>query len=476
MRSALTVVMCLSALLLGPSRAMGNGRFPNGSYVVIGPGAASDVIALRTTFGLLISRDAGAHFYWLCEDAMYYPAVVGPQVDPSLGILSDGSIHFAFEYGIHSTITGCRVDEHPEVYTQFIADLAADATGEHIVAIQANAGVANHVLRVSPSAGRYETLGRGVSGVVFTTVEVAAHDPTRVYAAGYDEGAMRAPRLFRSDDGGATLTLQSPAWGMIDDLWISGIDPTNPNTLYVRANVGFGTWLFKSTDGGAHVAHVASTTDPMLGFAISDDGRTVWIGSLNDGLLRSDDGGETFASVNRAEVLCLRQHAGVLWMCSNWQRTGYVLSRSEDRGASVRGVLRFDDVVGPYDCPMPSEGQAYCVDRWPAQREMIRTNPDASVVPDVTAIDASRVDARAPDVATAIDAGADAGVDARPMDAPDASDSSDAADAARPPTTPPPSCGICAAHPGGASGAGAAWCVALAVCAFGARRRPRGGR
>jgi hypothetical protein len=165
----------------------------------------------------------------------------------------------------------------------------------------------------------------------------------------------------------------------VEEVYVSGVDPTDPQTVYFRANEGAGSALYRSTDGGEHVTRLAITAGPMYGFALSDDGRRVWYGSLEDGLYRSDDRGEGFGRVNALEVLCLRFHAGQLYACSNWL-TGFALGRSGDEGRSFTSLLRFEDLDGPLDCRDPSMGQRYCVERWDSLQTTLATVPrDAGV-------------------------------------------------------------------------------------------------
>ena len=78
----------LAAALAGPAAAHANGRFPASGYVVVGPGPASSVVSLRTTFGLLTSYDGGRRWGWTCEES--FRGANG--YDPSLAIGFDGAL------------------------------------------------------------------------------------------------------------------------------------------------------------------------------------------------------------------------------------------------------------------------------------------------------------------------------------------------------------------------------------------------
>jgi hypothetical protein len=145
----------------------------------------------------------------------------------------------------------------------------------------------------------------------------------------------------------------------------------------------------RSEDAGEHLARVVSTRGPMLGFALSDDGRTVWVAGPDDGVLRSDDGGRSFARVGDLGALCLRFHAGVLWACADWARTGYALGRSRDGGRSFEPVLRFEEIAGAFDCREATEGHDRCVSLFPALRQTLTRVPDVVTPPLDAGLDAS---------------------------------------------------------------------------------------
>ena len=46
-------------------------------------------LAVRTTFGVLVSGDSGQHWDWICERALGYSGVQ----DPTLGLMEGGTLH-----------------------------------------------------------------------------------------------------------------------------------------------------------------------------------------------------------------------------------------------------------------------------------------------------------------------------------------------------------------------------------------------
>ncbi len=402
-----------AAALVAPSVAWSNGRFPQAQQVVIGPGPGrSDVVALRVTFGVLLSTDGGRNFGWICEDGLYYPLVPAFNYDPSVELSASGALVFGFENGIRSTADGCTTTDVTGTSRHAFADLTSDPTGNTLFAIESTPGVPATIWRMDRGLSEVSRYDTGMSDVRFDTIEVAPSNARRLYLTGR-AGAEFRPVFYRSDDGGRTVTPLEPDAGAADSMWVSGVDPRDPDTLYVRATVGLGTELRRSRDGGRSFHRIASTPDPMLGFAISDDGRTVWIGSIEAGLLRSDDGGESFRPVNRLPILCLRQHAGVLWACSDWVSQPFALGRSRDQGATFEPMLHltnFSNFQGPPACGVRSEGAEVCVERWPVfQRELTDGDLLYDAGPLPSGDGGLRRDAAA-DVSSPRDGGAEAGV------------------------------------------------------------------
>jgi hypothetical protein len=92
----------LALVALGPVPAAANGRFPETNQLVVEPGNPDHVI-VRATFGLLVTRDRGASWDFICEEAF------GPQnTDPPVAVLPGGVLLLALDTGIsRSDERGC---------------------------------------------------------------------------------------------------------------------------------------------------------------------------------------------------------------------------------------------------------------------------------------------------------------------------------------------------------------------------------
>ncbi len=360
-----------AAVLLGATGSAANGRFPNGGYVVAAPGAAGDLLAVRATFGILTSRDGGRTWAWTCEDAIGSSGVF----EASLAIAFDGAVLATTPRGLIATHDGCAWSVPIGSPGRPVVDISQDATRRVLVTAVGPSGADDALLR-SMDGGATWMAGAALPGLYTQTVEVAPSDPRRIYASGFLVDGT--PLLYRSDDGGSTVVevARGAAFMGGTNAFISGVDPTDPGVLYVRSADGLGTMLLRSADGGASFRQVARTAGEMAGFAISDDGSTLWIGSRrpSEGILRSEHGGAFVPTGARLSVQCLRQFAGTLYVCADPATDGFMLGCSRDRGDHVAPLLAPRSLTGPpSDCAPSTPVATLCAPLWPAQRAILQS-------------------------------------------------------------------------------------------------------
>jgi MYXO-CTERM domain-containing protein len=403
-----TRIAILAFLFLGVPRALANGRYPTASDLAFVPGGATgasghpQVMALRTTFGLVSTIDGGATWAVTCEPAIGFTN----EWDAPLAFSAGGSALMGIPAGlVLAAPRFCDFERPPTAPEEAVVDLTVDARGRRLVA----AAVANGIA-VSDDDGITWRRGWANDKFLVATIEVAPGHPERIYASGYlDSTAV----LMRSDDGAATFTevTRDLLGGLAG--YIAAVDAGNPDVLYLRIDLrAGGTVLARSDDGGHTLHELTRTTSPMTGTAVSDDGRTLWVGSrglgAGDGLFRSSDGGTTWQRLG-AELtpLCLRHRAGVLYICADDRRDGFSLGFSRDGGEHFAPLLSWRDLMGPEVCPADSPGRRLCEADWPALRATL-SPPDAGA-PGTgadAAIDASVADGST-DTGTGVDSGAE---------------------------------------------------------------------
>jgi hypothetical protein len=377
-RFLLAGVAALAVFSLSLRGARANGRFPAASYLVVGPGASSSVLALRTTFGVLRSGDAGRSWRWICEESV---EAVG-MFDPSIALGRDGTTALALPSGLAVSADGCAWARPANTPARPVVDVTHDATGDVLVAAVGPSGTRDEILRSDDGGHTWRSTAM-LPGYFIETVEVAPSRPARVYVSAFVPGPEAV--LLRSDDGGVTVREVTRDFAGGQSAWIAGVDPTDPDVLYVRSQRpgGVGTYLLRSSDGGSTFRRIAETDGAMRGFALSDDGATVWYGSSlsREGLQRSVRGGSFSRTVAQPSVQCLRFHGGRLYVCADEGVDGYALGCSDDGGDSVAPLLSLRAIETPVACPAGSSVGDRCAALWPSQRALLRAI-DAGPPPD----------------------------------------------------------------------------------------------
>ena len=362
LRLVASLFLLLALLVLAPPVARANGRFPKAQQIVTVPGSDGKTVFLRATFGVLVSRDAGATWSWLCEQAMGFSGTW----DPPIAATKDGRLWIGLPDGLSSTTAdGCDVARVPELAGEQVVDLATEPAGDRVVVVTSTPGKPSHVWRRPTASAPFARLGLGVPGKSFDTVEVAPSKPTRVYATAAPLGGGRRAHLFRSDDGGATLTELDVTLAHDGRLFISAVDPKDPDRIFVRHTNELGTDLLLSKDGGASFTSVLQTKTSMFGLAGTADGVTYFAGAGDaaEGTFRSRDRGVTWEPASKTSVLCLFADGAHVFACSNpFTRGGWAVAVSTDAAGTFRPLAAFDDVKGPLACDAGAGAQ--CAALW----------------------------------------------------------------------------------------------------------------
>lgn len=390
MNRRLVLASAAAVVLTGSAPARGNGRPPATTGVHTQPGASTDIY-LSSTFGLLISRDDGCSFRWICEGNIGY----GGMFDPKYAVTADGTIFATTFNGLRvSRDGGCSfttaTEDAPKADPGRFAGKWVDAIelgpdGELWVATAAS-GDDNDLYRSTDGGRTFVARGRNSPTMWWKSVKVAPSQPARVYISGYqvssaaDDGGLAPPitQAFRSDDGGDTwsppLPLDGVALHTTPLVTVEAVDPGNPDRLYLRssgANPPGGDRLYRSTDGGQAWTEVLVTTDPINRVLLLAGGE-VLVATTMSGLYRSADGVAPLAPVPGApKTACLDQRGdGTLLACgTNWDPDFKALARSAD-GLTWTKTFRFAELAGPVSCPVGSPQHDMCeAQLWPSLRE-----------------------------------------------------------------------------------------------------------
>lgn len=371
-RAFLAAVVAASGLLAAP--AFANGRFPASNAIVFSP-TNPDLVILRATYGVMLSYDYGKTWTWLCEDALGLPPTANE--DPSIGITANESVVVGISKGLEvSTDTGCdwTFETQPGLGGQLIKDLVVRPDTPHTILVvtsteqqDADAGDAGNLYAqqvfISTNDGAtWAPLGAPIDPTaIVTTIEVAASDPQRLYVSTFRNVTPRTASVFVSTNAGTTWTeYPTPALNQLTEtsVYIAAVDPNNADLVYARSEGS--SRLFVSSDG-AHTWQVAfSLDDEMLGFALSQDGSTVYLGGANSGLFMAPSSTLQFQQISSIDVECLATHGADLWACSD-EKSGFIGGVSHDDGATFTSTLQLNGISGPIVCAAADATASQCV-------------------------------------------------------------------------------------------------------------------
>lgn len=374
------------ALVCSTESARANGRFPLAQAIESVPGSDGSTIFLRATFGILVSRDAGKTWRWICERALGYEG----SWDPPIAVTRDGRLWVGLERGLVSTIDGCTVDTAAELAGETIKDMTTDPQGETLWILTGPPDRRGAIWRRSPGPNaKLERIGLMPEDINPMTIEVAPSKPSRIYVTGQPYGTVRG-WLFRSDDGGKTMSGAKNELANSGPLFIAAVDPKEPNRVLLRHLHTTGSTVLVTPDGGKTFKEVLAMPSAMYGFAKSADGLTYWAGSglAEHGIYQSTDRGEHFERVSNHGVLCLHSAPGDrLFVCENPFKLGApAIGVSSDQGKTVTAIATFGDIKGAVTCDpdgggRPDAAVGLCADAWPAMLAQVLprdAGPDAA--------------------------------------------------------------------------------------------------
>ena len=355
----LTALFVTSALFAREARA--NGTFPAVSQLVSEPGDATH-LALRTTFGVVFSTDAGANWNWICEDALGYTNTL-----PAVALLPGGPLVLGVPAGITRTqLAACDVAPASGV-TESVVDLSVlPQNSRGVIALSVDYVVHRSQVWESTDAGvSFAPLGDPLPDFVATTLDVAPSDPDTLYVSGMPTRSGAKGLLLRSEDHGKTF-VEYEIPGSTGGAWpyIGAIDPTHADKVYVRLGEVPGR-LEVTVNGGASFSERLRLDYEMQGFALAPDGKTVIVSSPAVGTFRADTETLDFEQVSCSGVSCMLWNSAGLFACGDQSIDGYVVGRSLDRGASFQRVLDFGCIQSDFGCASTTSVGSTCPALWP---------------------------------------------------------------------------------------------------------------
>jgi hypothetical protein len=355
-----------STLLVTAFDAAANGRYPGAGLVVFDPGDVNRM-AVRTTFGVLVSSDRGASFDYVCESALR----LGIEEDPMLAFGASGRLVVATVGGMLTSDDACNYELVEELAEGAILDLARSTTNpDRLVAFRLTARTGalsdTSVVRSNDSGATWEVLPPLPEDLLPVTLDVAAPEPSRVYLTarrsaedGYDSV------LLVSDDGGESFVERTiPNTSGQRLAYIAAVHPRDAERLALRVNAGDQTVLYETRDAGTtfDTLHVASGR--LTGFAYSPGGDRIAFGGPDEGLLEGSSESRAFERRSQVAPTCLGWNDDGLWACADAQSVGFSLGRTRDGGKTFERVLAYAELCGTASCEGESDVGARCAEDW----------------------------------------------------------------------------------------------------------------
>jgi hypothetical protein len=376
--------------------ALADGGIPHAYGILFEPGNPDHIVARSLFWGVFDKRAGATSASFYCSEA-YGGMALNSEDNPTV-IAKGGRILVAASFGgLVITDDGCAW--HP--VESFGMDLMAavapvDAEGTKFVTVSStgrNGTVATDIYLTADRGDTWtEVKGKIADGYSFNTVAVAPSDPKRIYLAGVLTDSSNGT-LAASADGGDTWTLTPiPITDKFDHLQIAGIDPTNADAFFIRADGANSTtppeadtlWATKDA-GKTWVRTYAVTIDPaentsftsigdLPGFALSADGKKVFIAGPTEGIKSAATADalagkpDAFTSVFTGQVWGLAYRDGKLY-AGNDDFSGndrFMVGVSSDDGSTFTQVLDHCNVAFP-TCPASSTMEVDCRVQWERQ-------------------------------------------------------------------------------------------------------------
>ena len=392
-------LLAAALVMLAAPSAHANSRLPQTNQLVAAPDDPSSLL-LRTTFGMLFTHDAGKTWDWLCEPAYVCQAPCDstqlPQEDPAIAILNGGGVLVAESEGFAtSPDDGCSWSFVAGTEKKITVDVARSPDGATAIGVTSvlagfdggNYAYDSQMLETTNAGKTWSALSGVIDpSLVLDTIDLAPSDAQRMYVTGHVYQVSTGTMLVSSDSGQSWQSRAIPFTTGETAAFIAAVDPKNEDTVYVRT-LGTTSKTFEQfsrllvTRDAGQTWTEAWNGDKLLGFALSQDGSRVYVGSALAGLLAANASDLVFTQKSALQIQCLATVGATLYACGNEANSGWVLASTSDEGATFTPLLKLETIRGPLACAAGTPG-AQCATQWPGLADQLGIDAGTTPTPD----------------------------------------------------------------------------------------------
>lgn len=364
MRLVLGLIALLALLCGASSPARAEHRFPAASAVVFDP-HDSKTVYVRTTFGLVTTRDGGESWHWICEKAIGFSG----NEDPAYVVTPKGTLVAGTSAGAAvSRDKGCSFSfaGGPGAHVLTAISVRPDGEIDAVSSVRSKSGELhdNHLVVSKDDGQTFTVTGSLDPKLELEAIEIAPSDAGRIYLSGKREGAALV--LVTYDGGMTWLDRKVDLAPGESGARLVLVDPKNADRAYVRTAGSAGSRLLVTEDAAKTWKKIFDAPSPLLGFALAEDGGRVFVGA-KAGVSYAPAPAFSFAKGSSTEIQCLAMHGSTLWACSTDQ-TGFLVGSSRSGGRTFDPKLRLDEIKGPLECAPETNVAKECAADWPKLR------------------------------------------------------------------------------------------------------------
>lgn len=367
-RWAINAVM--SVCMLSPGQAWAHANAGIDSIDVIGSAEGSR-IGVETTVGYLRSSD-GERYEWNCHETVTQgDAIITPRYTESaqgvvlvtVGDLAQAKIA---DESMYRSEDGCDWSPPDGLTGNQVEDVAFDPNdGMNVIAVTANEDGDNRVFRSVDAGLSWSETDLVFDDRVFRTIRFARGPANAVWVTAVRYQTEEA-WVYRSIDGGTSWSEHpmevASAGGTKVFVDVLVADAEDPDTAWVVMGPYLDDRLLKTTDGGESFSEVYALDGDIIDGAQDVDGG-IWL-VINGGHVVYGSEGDEFEQVEDAPQSVGVQTGGdQIFLATRLVVEGTIMATSVD-GETFDAVGVFPATTGPPVCSLESDSVRACTSLW----------------------------------------------------------------------------------------------------------------